>query len=79
MNIRNLLFFTFGFVFALVIAASASSLWSSSARTPATVQWEYKEICAPKEMNKYGEDGWELVAATSPSSAVTCLFFKRAK
>ncbi|HWQ36936.1 MAG TPA: hypothetical protein VNQ79_29160 [Blastocatellia bacterium] len=45
---------------------------------PAATTWEYIQTCNPKEMNKLGQDGWELVSATHTGVGV-CLFFKRPK
>jgi hypothetical protein len=64
-------------IFLLIALASLFFLcgWKMQA---ARVQWEYKESCSYKDLNKLGDDGWELVSATS-SSSITCYYFKRAK
>ena len=51
-------------------------------QTPqAPPRWEYQTTCAhtsPATLNKLGDDGWELTAATQDGT-VTCLYFKRQK
>jgi hypothetical protein len=47
----------------------------------ARARWEYYTTCAHTSfdgLNKLGEDGWELTAATQDGT-VTCLYFKRRK
>lgn len=45
----------------------------------ARTRWEYKTTCAHLiDLNKLGEEGWELSAATQDGST-TCLYFKRQK
>ena len=42
-------------------------------------RWEYKTTCAHlTDLNKLGEEGWELSAATQDGNT-TCLYFKRQK
>ena len=41
-------------------------------------RWEYKTGCGRLELNKLGEEGWELTSATQDGN-VTCLYFKRRK
>ena len=41
-------------------------------------RWEYHMTCGRPELNKLGDDGWELTAATQDGNT-TCLFFKRRK
>ena len=41
-------------------------------------RWEYKMTCGTTDLNKLGEEGWELSAAVQDGN-VTCLFFKRQK
>lgn len=40
--------------------------------------WEYHMACGRPELNKLGEEGWELTAATQDGN-VACLYFKRRK
>ena len=47
---------------------------SQEART----RWEYKAACGRPDLNKLGEEGWELSAATQDGNT-TCLYFKRRK
>ena len=47
----------------------------------ARTRWEYQTTCAhtaPGSLNKLGDEGWELTAATQDGT-VTCLYFKRQK
>jgi hypothetical protein len=42
-------------------------------------RWEYKTTCVHLiDLNRLGEEGWELSAATQDGST-TCLYFKRQK
>ncbi|HEX8148516.1 MAG TPA: hypothetical protein VF591_15150 [Pyrinomonadaceae bacterium] len=41
-------------------------------------RWEYKAACGRPDLNKLGEEGWELSAATQDGNT-TCLYFKRRK
>jgi hypothetical protein len=41
-------------------------------------RWEYKMTCGRTDLNKLGEEGWELATATQDGN-VTCLYFKRPK
>lgn len=41
-----------------------------------SAHWEYKTACGRADLNKLGEEGWELAAATQDGN-VTCLYFKR--
>lgn len=41
-------------------------------------RWEYHATCGRPDLNKLGEDGWELTAATQDGNT-TCLYFKRRK
>jgi hypothetical protein len=53
--------------------------WTTGRSTAtAPVQWEYKESCSPKDMDKLDAEGWELVAAAQ-NGVVVCLFYKRQK
>ena len=54
--------------------------FARQAQEPRT-RWEYLANCAhtsPVSLNKLGEEGWELSAATQDGT-VTCLYFKRRK
>ena len=47
----------------------------------ARARWEYQTTCAhtnPANLNRLGEEGWELTAAAQDGT-VTCLYFKRRK
>lgn len=61
---------------ALLFAVVGWTAGRSSALGP--VQWEYKESCSPKDMDKLGAEGWELATATQ-NGVVVCLFYKRQK
>ncbi len=39
-------------------------------------RWEYKAACGRPDLNRLGDEGWELAAATQDGN-VTCLYFKR--
>jgi hypothetical protein len=41
-------------------------------------RWEYKATCGRPDLNKLGEEGWELTAVTQDGN-VACLYFKRRK
>jgi hypothetical protein len=41
-------------------------------------RWEYRAACGRPDLNKLGEEGWELAAATQDGNT-TCLYFKRRK
>jgi hypothetical protein len=41
-------------------------------------RWEYHAACGRPDLNKLGEEGWELTAATQDGN-VACLYFKRRK
>ena len=41
-------------------------------------RWEYHAACGRPDLNKLGEEGWELSAATQDGNT-TCLYFKRRK
>ena len=41
-------------------------------------RWEYRTTCVRGMLNSFGEEGWELTAATQ-EGATTCLYFKRRK
>ena len=45
---------------------------------PERAVWEYRTACGRPDLNKLGEEGWELAAATQEGS-VACLYFKRQK
>jgi hypothetical protein len=45
---------------------------------PQSARWEYHAACGRPDLNKLGEDGWELTAATQDGNT-TCLYFKRRK
>jgi hypothetical protein len=41
-------------------------------------RWEYHMTCGRPDLNKLGEEGWELATATQDGN-VACLYFKRRK
>jgi hypothetical protein len=41
-------------------------------------RWEYKTGCGRMDLEKLGDEGWELTAATQDGN-ITCLYFKRQK
>jgi hypothetical protein len=41
-------------------------------------RWEYKTTCTRLSLNSFGDEGWELAAATQDGN-VTCFYFKRQK
>ena len=51
--------------------------FARQAQEPRT-RWEYHMTCGRTELNKLGDDGWELSAATQDGTT-TCLYFKRRK
>jgi membrane protease YdiL (CAAX protease family) len=68
-------------ILALILCCLLFALvgWTAGRATaPAPVSWEYKESCSPKDMDKLGAEGWELVAAAQ-NGVVVCLFYKRQK
>lgn len=64
----------------LVVTLLASLLCVGFARQAqeGRPRWEYKTACGRPDLNKLGEEGWELSAATQDGN-VTCLYFKRQK
>jgi hypothetical protein len=82
----------YGRVIAGLVVAAAALAWSGSptaGQAPAAkavVKWEYKSTSVrigpltDESLNKYGEDGWELVAvATVPNKVEVVYYFKRPK
>ncbi len=61
---------------ALAVASLFCVGFARQAQGPA--RWEYKMSCGRTELNKLGEEGWELSAATQDGNVV-CLYFKRPK
>ena len=41
-------------------------------------RWEYKAACGRPDLNKLGEEGWELSAVTQDGNVI-CFYFKRRK
>jgi hypothetical protein len=41
-------------------------------------RWEYRAACGDKELNRLGEEGWEL-AAVAQDGRTVCFYFKRQK
>lgn len=73
-------------LFALLLLCAV--VWTTSAQKQIETKpaWEYMSMTVPdsvgvSNMNKWGEQGWELVAVTQPEGANTAksYFFKRAR
>ncbi|HMF57079.1 MAG TPA: hypothetical protein VK619_12115 [Pyrinomonadaceae bacterium] len=64
--------------FVLLLIVAASLVFGLAAQNRTSQKWEYKESCSSRDMNKLGDEGWELVATTS-NGAVQCLYYKRPK
>jgi hypothetical protein len=41
-------------------------------------RWEYRAACGRPDLNKLGEEGWELATATQDGNTI-CFYFKRQK
>lgn len=63
---------------AVLLASLFCVGFARQARDEGRDRWEYKAACGRVELNKLGEEGWELAAATQ-DGAVACLYFKRRK
>ena len=70
----------------IVVAAILALGWTGSNRNIETNKWEYMSYRASStgpsdpEMNKFGAEGWELVAVDSPSETSAPRYvFKRRK
>ena len=64
---------------ALAVILLASFLCVGFARgAQERPRWEYKAACGRPDLNKLGDEGWELAAATQDGN-VACLYFKRQK
>jgi hypothetical protein len=70
-----------------VLAAAATERRTQAQRTTATAatkaRWEYKAILPSKtttdDMNRLGDEGWELVDVQGDSPLASVFWFKRAK
>jgi starvation-inducible outer membrane lipoprotein len=70
----------------LALASVASALFlAGCCTTPRQVKWEYKEIELPSgtasesQLNKLGDQGWSVVAATVSTRGIPLYVLKRAK
>ena len=66
---------------ALLITATALLL-AGCCTTPRTVRWEYKVVETPApegELNRLGDEGWSVVAATPSTRGLPIYVLKRAK
>ena len=63
----------------LAVMLSASVVCVAFARQePQQTRWEHKAACGRPDLNKLGDEGWELTTATQDGN-VACLYFKRRK
>ena len=62
----------------LLLLASLASVGFARQAQEGRARWEYHTACGRPELNRLGEDGWELAAATQDGN-VACLYFKRRK
>jgi hypothetical protein len=63
---------------ALVLASLLCVGFARQEASSQQTRWEYKAACGRPDLNKLGEEGWELAAATQDGNT-TCLYFKRRK
>jgi hypothetical protein len=63
---------------AAMLLASLLSVGFARQAQEGRPRWEYRAACGRPDLNKLGEEGWELSAATQEGST-TCLYFKRRK
>ncbi|HEX8558192.1 MAG TPA: hypothetical protein VF668_08830 [Pyrinomonadaceae bacterium] len=63
---------------ALLLASLFCVGFARQAREGVGERWEYKAACGRVDLNRLGEEGWELAAATQDGN-VSCLYFKRRK
>ncbi len=65
-------------ILAAVLVASLFCVGFARQAPEERARWEYRAACGRPDLNKLGEEGWELAAATQDGN-VTCLYFKRRK
>jgi hypothetical protein len=64
---------------ALVLASLLCAGFAFARQEPQPhARWEYKATCTRPDLNRLGEEGWELTAVTQDGN-VACLYFKRRK
>ena len=63
---------------AMLLLASLASVGFARQAQEKRPRWEYHTACGQTDLNRVGEDGWELTAATQNGN-ITCLYFKRRK
>jgi hypothetical protein len=63
---------------AVLLFASLLCVGFARQTQPARPRWEYTVACGRAALDRLGEEGWELSAATQDGN-VTCLYFKRQK
>jgi hypothetical protein len=51
----------------------------TQAAPPAPQKWEYKYASKFNDLNKLGDEGWELVAVTEYNGVASTFYLKRAK
>ena len=80
-----------GLLLLVVFSVTAGGAWQAAEKPPAVQKWEYKELKAlakygtqpvdvdEKAVNKLGDEGWELVAASSTNGGTDKFYFKRPK
>ena len=61
---------------AMLLLASLVCVGFARQAQEARARWEYHAACGRPDLNKLGEEGWELTAATQDGNT-TCLYFKR--
>jgi hypothetical protein len=66
-------------VLAVVLLSSLLCVgFARQAQQPPRPRWEYNVVCGRAALDRLGEEGWELSAATQDGQ-ITCLYFKRQK
>ena len=63
---------------ALLLTSLLCAGFAFARQEPQHARWEYKATCGRPDLNKLGEEGWELTAVTQDGN-VACLYFKRRK
>ena len=78
MNSRNFVWpVVVGFAF---ISGNAWQVGTGQDPKPKSVQqWEHRATRDPRDLDKLGDEGWELVATAALGDRFTTLYFKRPK